>query len=203
MYAENPKTCAHHKGIGLTHKVGRLSGCHLDRRNHRPAGRNNAVFGRPGEVAVRADELRALEHQPHGLENVLVVIGVSLADDDIVGVNVVHRNTFVVKRHDKPCAANDIRAASGRLRADEPRRGQCASVEVALVHIQTHAAQLLLQFLRRALRRVRQEQEVLVLPIEPVDKFLDARQKAVAVIDHAVHVADEAVLRAQRLKLLL
>ena len=74
---------------------------------------------------------------------------------------------------------------------------------MALVHIQTHAAQLLLQFLRRALRRVRQEQEVLVLPIEPVDKFLDARQKPVPVIDHAVHVADEAVLRAQRLKLLL
>ena len=39
------------------------------------------------------------------------------------------------------------------------------------------------------------EYDVLVL-----DKFLDSRQQPVSVVDHAVHIADEALLGAQRLK---
>ena len=71
---------------------------------------------------------------------------------------------------------------------------------MALIHIQSHTRQLLLQLLRRALRRVGQKQEVLVFPVQPVDKFLDSRQQPVSVVDHAVHIADEALLGAQRLK---
>jgi len=62
-----------------------------------------------------------------------------------------------------------------------------------LVDVQAHALQLLPQLLGRALGRVRQEQKLLAVFIQPIYKLPHARQQLVAEIDHAVHVADKAL----------
>ena len=59
-------------------------------------------------VAVRADQARALEHELDGLNDVFIVIVVALADDDIVGVDIVHGDARVVQRHNQPRPAEDV-----------------------------------------------------------------------------------------------
>ena len=66
-----------------------------------------------------------------------------------------------------------------------------------LADIQPHARQFLPQLLGRALGRVGQKQKALFVFLEPRYKFLHARQQRVAAVDHAVHIADEALLCAQ------
>ena len=51
-----------------------------------------------------------------------------------------------------------------------------------------------MQLARRALAAVGQKQKPLVFLAQPGHKFLHARQQHVAVIDHAVHIADKALL---------
>ena len=102
-----------------------------------------------------------------------------------------------MKGHNEPRPADDVGAAPRCLTADEPGRGQRTGVKVALVHIQPHAVQLLLQLLRRPLGGVGEEQEILLLPIQPLHKLLHPRQQTVPMIDHTVHVADKALLLSQ------
>ena len=156
------------------------------------AGGDYAVLGGTGQVAVGADELRAVRDKAHGLENVLIIIGVALADDDIVGIDIVHGYSLVMQRHDEPCAADDVRAASGRLRAYEARGGKGARVEMTLVHLKPHAPQLLLKLLGRALRGIGEEEKVLVLTVQPIDEFFHSGQQPVAVVNNTVHIAYKA-----------
>lgn len=60
------------------------------------------------------------------------------------------------------------------------------------VDVQAHAGELGLQFSLGLAAVVGEEEEFLVFLLEPGDKFLHAGQETVAVVDHAVHVADEA-----------
>ena len=64
-------------------------------------------------------------------------------------------------------------------------------------HAVLHTPQLLLQLLGGILPGVGEKQETLVVPFQPVQKFLYAGQKPVAVVDHAVHVADKTFFLKQ------
>ena len=99
--------------------------------------------------------------------------------------------------------ADGEHGAARRLLLQECRRGQGAGIEVLLRHVKPHPGQLLVQLTGRIAAVVGQEQVLLVLVMQPLDELRHTGQNAVAVIDHAVHVADEAVLRAQRFELLL
>ena len=57
MNAQDPQAGAHHQGVGLAHKLGRLAGGHLDGGDHGPAGRDQTVLRGAGNVTVGADEL--------------------------------------------------------------------------------------------------------------------------------------------------
>ena len=61
-----------------------------------------------------------------------------------------------------------------------------------LVHIQPHTRKLLLQLLWGALTGIRQKQKTLVLIVKPLHKFLYTRQQPISMIDHTIHIADEA-----------
>ena len=108
-----------------------------------------------------------------------------------------------MQRHDEPCAADDVRAASGRLRAYEARGGKGARVEMTLVHLKPHAPQLLLKLLGRALGGIGEEEKVLVLTVQPIDEFFHSGQQPVAVIYHAVHIADETFFASELFHVIL
>ena len=90
-----------------------------------------------------------------------------------------------------------IGAAPRGLAVQEVRRGQGAGIKVGLVHIQPHPGQLLLELLGGVLAGVGEEQVIFLLLRQPLDEFPHARQDLVPVVDHAVHVADEALLLSQ------
>ena len=56
----------------------------------------------------------------------------------------------------------------------------------------THALQLHAQLVRRFLGAVGEEHKLFVILDHPIHKFGNAVKQLVAVIDHAVHIADEA-----------
>ena len=151
MYAEDTQAGAHHEGVRLADEIRADTGGHLDRGDHRAAGGDDALLRGAGEVAVRADELCALIHELYSLEYILIVIGVALAYDDIVGVDIVHGDALIVQGKHYAGAADDISAASGSLTADKARGRLSTGVEMLLVNIQPHAPELLLKLLRRAL----------------------------------------------------
>ena len=74
---------------------------------------------------------------------------------------------------------------------------------MALVHRQAHALQLLLQLLGAALAGVGEEEKALVLFIQPVHKFPHSRQQLVAVVDDAIHIAEEAFSTSQKFQLIV
>ena len=63
---------------------------------------------------------------------------------------------------------------------------------MALIHLQPHAEELLLQLLGGAGAGIGKEQKLLILPVQPVHKPADAGQQAVSVVDDAVHIADKS-----------
>ena len=201
MYAEQAQTGAHHERIGLADVVRGLAGRQLDRRDERTARRNDALLGRAGQVGVGRDETRALVDQIDRLENGLVVIGIGLARDDIIRVDVVHHDAGLVQRADQTGSADDICGCVRLLARDEARRGERRGIEVLLADLQTHACQLLLQLERRTLGGVGQEQKALVFPLKPRNEVRYARKETVAVIDDTVHIADKAFLFAQKFQI--
>ena len=62
-----------------------------------------------------------------------------------------------------------------------------------LRHIEAHARELLVQLARRVAAVVREKEIFLVLLVQPLDELRHARQDAVAVVDDAIHIADEAL----------
>ena len=60
-------------------------------------------------------------------------------------------------------------------------------------NIEAHARELLVQLARRVAAVVREKEIFLVLLMQPLDELRHARQDAVAVVDDAIHIADEAL----------
>ena len=201
VHAQHLQARAHHQRIGLAHEVGLLAGGQLHGGNQRAAGGGDALLHGAGEVGVGGDEPRAVHHQPHGLGDDLVVVAGGLAHDHVVGIHVVHGDAAVVERVEQARRADDKGGAAGGLAAEEVGGGQGAGVEVLLAHVQAHAHQLLAQLLGGALAGVGEEEKLLVLLIEPGDELLHAGQQLVAAVDHAVHVADEALLAPQNVEI--
>ncbi len=77
--------------------------------------------------------------------------------------------------------------------------GQSAGVEVALVHIQPHASQLLLELLGGAAAGIGQEEKLLIFAVEPVHEFLYAGKQTVSVVDDTVHITDETLFVSELL----
>ena len=184
---------AHHERVRLAHKIGLPARRQLDRRDERPAGGRNAEFRWPREVGICRDQPCAVQNQPNSLGDDLVIIACRLADDHIIRVHVVHRDAHVIQRVQKPRRADHERGAARRLLFEKRGGRKRAGVEMLLADIQSHALQLLPQLLGRTLGRVRQEQKLLVVFVQPAYKFPHARQQLAAEIDHAVHVADKAL----------
>ena len=65
---------------------------------------------------------------------------------------------------------------------------------MVLRHIQAQPGQLLLQFPGGIAAVVGQEQELLLLVLEPLDKLRHPGQHPVTVVDDTVHIADETAL---------
>ena len=148
---------------------------------------------RPREVGIRGDQPRAVQNQPDGLGDDLVIIACRLADDHVIRVDVIHRDAYVVQRVQKPRRADHERGAARRLLFEKCGGGQRAGIEMLLADVQPHALQLLPQLLGRPLRRVGQEQKPLVVFVQPVDELRHTRQQLVAEVDDAVHIADKAL----------
>ena len=199
-HAQQAQAMAHHQRIGLAQIIGLASRGQFDGAHQRLAGRNDAALHRAGQVRVGADELGAGAHQLHGPLDFFKAVGVRFTHHDIVGIDLVHGKARLVQGAHQAGFADDVGASSGTLLLEECRRAQRAGIEVLLVHLQPQPLQLLLQFLGRTLAGIGQKQELLVLPLQKINKLPHAGQKQVAVIDHAVHIADEALLFAKRLQ---
>ena len=184
---------AHHERVRLAAKISLPPRRHLDGRDERAARRGDAVFDRTGDVRVRADELCARQHKVRRLCQRLDGVSPALADDNIVRVHVVHRDPGVIERVQKSRLADGEHGAAGRLVAQERRGRERAGVKMLLRHVQSHAGELLVQLPRGVAAVVREEEILLVLLVQPPDKLRHAGQNAVPVVDHAVHVADEAL----------
>ena len=197
MHVEQAQACTHHERIRLADEISLLARRQLNRRNQRTAGGDDAEIRGAGEVAVGSDEAGAVIDEADSLKNHVIVVGIGFADNNIVGVDVVHGDAHVVKRVDKTGAADNIGAAAGSLRMNEFGCGLGAGVEMAFINLQSQTQQLLLQLLRTALAGVGQEQKAFLLLIQPADELLDTGQQTVAVIDNAVHIADVALFTAQ------
>ena len=195
--AQHPQAGPHHQGIGLAHEIGALSRGQLDGGDEGPAGRDDASLRRGGQVRVCANELRPGVHQADGLGNLLQVVGGGFSHHHIVRVHVVIGDAFIVQGVGNPVLAHHVGAASRGLAVQEVGRGQGTGVKVGLVHVQPHPGQLLLELLGGVLAGVREEQEVFLFLRQPVNEFLHAGQNLVSMIDHAVHVADKALLFSQ------
>ena len=68
---------------------------------------------------------------------------------------------------------------------------------MALVHLQPHALELLLELLGGAFGGIGEEEEIFIFLVQPIHKFLHPGQKPVSVVDDAVHIADEAFVLPQ------
>ena len=154
MHIEQAQACTHHERIRLADEISLLARRQLNRRNQRTAGGDDAEIRGAGEVAVGSDEARTVVDEADSLKNHVIVVGIGFADNNIVGVDVVHGDAHVVKRVDKTGAADNIGAAAGSLRMNEFGCGLGAGVEMAFVDLQSQTQQLLLQLLRTALAGV-------------------------------------------------
>ena len=197
MHVEQAQACTHHERIRFADEISLFARRQLNRRDQRTAGGDDAEIRGAGEVAVGSDEARTVVDEADSLKNHIIVVGIGFADNNIVGVDVVHGDAHVVKRVDKTGAADNIGAAAGSLRMDEFGCGLGAGVEMAFINLQSQTQQLLLQLLRTALAGIGQEQKAFLLLIQPADEFLDTGQQTVAVINNAVHIADIALFTAQ------
>lgn len=194
MAAEDAQTGAHHEpGVRLAAEICLLSGGDLHRRSKRAARGGDALVRRAAGVGIRADELCAREHEIRRLRECVERIRPRLADDDIVGIDVVHGDAAVIERVEQSRLAEGVYRAAGRLIGQKGRRGQCAGVKMLLRHIESHALELLAQLARGHAAVVGQKQVFLVLVLQPVDKLRRAGQDVIAVVDDTVHVAQEAL----------
>ena len=66
-----------------------------------------------------------------------------------------------------------------------------------LRNIQPHAGQLLVQLPRGIAAVIGQKEVFLILVMKPLDKFPYTGKNLVAVVDHTVHIADEALFRIE------
>ena len=185
---------AHHQRIGLAAEVGLRPRGHLDGRHQRPAGGGDAIFNGAGQIGVCADELCPLHHQIGGLGQGIQGIRLALAHDHIVRVHIVHGDPGIIQGIEQPRFANGVHRAARCLLLQESSRGQGAGVKMLLRHIQPHASQLLLKFSGGGAAVVGQKQKFLLLPVEPVDELRNPGQDTVAVVDHAIHIADKTFL---------
>ena len=115
MAAQNPQSGAHHQRVGFAAEVSLGASGHLDGGNQRTAGRRDAVFDRAGDVGVGADQLGALQHQVGGLGQGVQRIGAPFADNDIVGVDVVHGDARVIQSVEQAGLADGKDRAARRL----------------------------------------------------------------------------------------
>ena len=111
----------------------------------------------------------------------------------IIRVHIVHIDVFVVESLGQRRLTNDIGGAARLLAGEEGRGGHGTGVEVVGSDLQAHPLQLHTQLLRGLFRAVGEEDELLVVLKKPADEFVNTGQDLVAVIDHAVHVADKAI----------
>ena len=162
-----------------------------------PRGRNEALLGRPGDVRVGPDQFGPFMDQLNRAFQSLIAVGAGLAYDHVIRVAVVHGEAGVIEGICQARLADDIGAASLALPGKELGRGQSARVEVHLVHIHTQAKQFFAQLPGRAFAAVGQKQEQFLFPLEPVDEFRCPGKQPVAVIEDAVHVADEGLFPAK------
>lgn len=195
--SEHAQAGAHHERVRLAAEIRLLAGGDLDRGDERAARGGDTLVRRTAGVGVRADELRAREYEIRRLRECVERVGPCLADDDIVGVDVVHGDAAVIQRVEQPRLAERVHRAPGRLVGQEGRRGQRAGVKVLLRHVEPHAPELLVQLARGHAAVVGQKQIFLVRILQPVDELRRAGQDVVAVIDHAVHIAQEAFFRVE------
>ena len=157
----------------------------------------DALVRRAAGVGVRADELRAREHEIRRLRERVERVGPRLADDDVIGVDVVHGDAAVIQRIEQPRLAEGVHRAAGRLVGQKGRRGQRAGVKMLLRHVEPHTPELLVQLARGHAAVIGQKQVFLVRVLQPVDELRRAGQDVVAVVDDAVHVAQEAFFRVE------
>ena len=194
MAVEQAQAGAHHQGVGLAAEIGLFAGGQLDGGHQSAAGGGDAALDRAGHVGVGPDELGTLIHQVGGLGQGVQGVGPALAHHHIVGVHVVHGDARVVQGVEQACLADGEDGTAGGLLLQKGRCGQGAGVEVVLRHVQAQTGQLLMELPGGVAAVVGQEQELLLLVVEPLDKLCHAGQDPVAVIDDAVHIADEAAL---------
>jgi hypothetical protein len=82
------------------------------------------------------------------------------------------------------------------LAGQERGRREGTGVEMIFAHVEAEAFEFVVEVAWGAFAAIGEEEEFLLFRVEPIDKFNDARQKLVAVIDHAIHVADKATFSA-------
>ena len=145
------------------------------------------------QAGVGADELGALHHQIGGLGQRIQRIGAALTHHHIIGVHVVHGDACVVEGVEQTRLADGEHGAARRLLLQEGGGGQRTGVEMLLRHVQSHPCQLLVQLPGRVAAVVGEKEILLVLLVQPVDELRHARQNTIAVVDHTVHIADEAL----------
>ena len=195
--AEHAQAGAHHERVRLAAEIRLLAGGDLDRGDERAARGGDALVRRAAGVGVRADELRAREHEIRRLRERVERVGPRLADDDVIGVDVVHGDAAVIQRIEQPRLAEGVHRAAGRLVGQKGRRGQRAGVKMLLRHVEPHTPELLVQLARGHAAVIGQKQVFLVRVLQPVDELRRAGQDVVAVVDDAVHVAQEAFFRVE------
>ena len=193
MHVQQFYRVAHHQRVGLAYIIRILSACQFNGCDYRLCRGQNSVFARRGNVGICAYEFCSRQNKTSRFCDLVVIVRRRFTHNNIIGVDVVHRKAVGIHCVDKPRFSYDI-CASARLLRGKKRCG-CDSRRVKMLFsdIKPEPCEFLRKFTRRTLRRVGQKQIILSVFVQPLNKFLCARQKTVAVIYNTVHVAYKAL----------
>ena len=133
------------------------------------------------------------EHEPFLIFYLLIDERLGRTENHVVGVDVVHAKSCLVKRVGKTGLAYYVHRAAGALAFKERGGGKRAGIEVLLAYVKSHSRKLLRKLPRRALGGVGKEKELLSIFLYSFKEFLNVGYNSVTVVDNAVHIAYEGL----------
>ena len=87
---------AHHQGVGFTTEISLLAGGHFDGSDQCAAGGGDAVLDGAGDIRIGTDKFSAGHDQVGRFCQSIQRIGATLADYNIIGVNIIHCDAGIV-----------------------------------------------------------------------------------------------------------
>lgn len=181
----------HDERIGFADIIGLAAGGQLDGGQQSPAGGDDAVLGRAGQIGIGADKAGAVEDEVRSLDDFVIGVGRRFTDDDIIGIGVVDGDAGFFQGLEQAGIADDKSRAAGMLGRDKTGGGNGGGDKMILTDIDAEPGQPVAQVGRALGRGVGQKNIVFSRCLQPVNEGFRPVEQMGTVINHAVHIADE------------